>query len=116
MGSTLSFMDILIVLSGVYLVAVSVQMKRTGEVASALVNKSYDLKKAKDPKGYIDHMYKISVIMGAFVTASGVINYLNDAFWNVPNLGIIIYGIFMVLIIIYGKISVDAQKKYLSPE
>lgn len=116
MGDTFGFMDILIVISGAYLVFSSVQMKRTGEVSSAIVGKGYDLKKAKDPQGYIEYMYLKSIILGVVVMAGGGLNYLNDAYWNIPNLNLIVCGVFFAIIVVYGKITMDAQKKYLTPK
>lgn len=116
MGSTFGFMDILIILSGAYLVYSSVQMKRTGEVSSLIVGKGYDPKKAKDLKGYIEYMYLKSIIMGVVVMAGGGMNYLNDSYWNIPNFNLITCGVFLAIIVIYGKITIDAQKKYLAPK
>lgn len=116
MSNSFGFMDILIVLSGAYLIYSSVQMKRTGEVSSAIVGNGYDLKKAKDPQGYIDYMYLKSIIMGVVVMAGGGLDYLNDAYWNIPNMNLIVCGVFLVIIVVYGKITMDAQKKYLAPK
>ncbi|MDE6951809.1 MAG: hypothetical protein K2P64_12980 [Lachnospiraceae bacterium] len=116
MDSAFSFMDIIIMLGGVYLIYASVQMKRTGEISSAIVGKGYDPKKAKDPKGFIEYMYLKSILMGVLVIASGVSNYLNDKYWNIPSFSLIVCGIFFALIVVYGKITVDAQKKYLAPK
>lgn len=116
MGSTFSFMDILIIFSGGYLIYSSVQMKRTGEVSSALVGKGYDLKKAKDPKGYIEYMYLKSIIMGVIVMIGGSLDYLNEQYWGIPYFALIVCGAFLVVIIIFSKILITAQKKYLSPK
>lgn len=116
MSSTFGFMDILIALSGAYLIYVSIQMKRTGEISSAIVGKGYDVKKAKDPKGFIEYMYVKSIVMGGVVMLSGGADYLNDRYWNIPNFSLIICGIFLVLIIVYSKILMGAQKKYLAPK
>lgn len=116
MDNTFRFMDILITLCGAYLVYSSVQMKRTGEVSSAIVGKGYDLKKAKDLKGYIEYMYLKSVILGVIVMVSGAANYLNGKYWNIPNFDLVVCAVFLVIIIIYSKIAIDAQKKYLSPK
>lgn len=116
MGDAFGFMDILIMFSGAYLIYAAVQMKRTGEISSAIVGKGCDLKKAKDPKGYIDYMYLKSIFMGVIVILSGGADYLNDKYWSIPNFNLIVCGVFLVIIIIYGKIAMDAQKKYLSPK
>lgn len=116
MGSTFGFMDILIALSGAYLVYVSIQMKRTGEISSAIVGKGCDIKKAKDPKGFIEYMYLKSIIMGVIVMLSGGADYLNDRYWNIPNFSLYVCGIFLLIIIVYSKTLMNAQKKYLAPK
>lgn len=116
MNSTFGFMDIVIALSGTYLIYSAVKMKHTGEIGSALVGKGYDLKKAKDLQGYIGYMYPKSILMGAVVMLSGGVDYLNMAYWNIPYFTPIVCGIFLVIIVIYGKISVDAQDRFLSPK
>lgn len=116
MNGAFGFMDMLIIFSGAYLVYISVQMKRTGEINSAVVGKKVDMKKARDPKGYIEYMYLKSVVMGIIVMASGGLNYLNDNYWHIPYLGPVACGVFFVVIVIYGKITVDAQKKFLEPK
>ena len=111
MNTTFGFMDILIVFSGAYLVYAAVQMKRTGEITSSAI-----IGKGNDPKGFIEYMYLKSVIMGVLVMLSGALDYMNDLYWNIPYFGIVMCGVFLVMIIIYCKISMDAQKKYLSPK
>ena len=116
MNSTFGFMDIIIALSGAYLIYSSVQMKRTGEISAALVGKGYDLKKARDLQGYIEYMYLKSILMGVVVMVSGGVDYLNMTYWNIPYFTPAVCGIFLVVIVFYGKISVDAQDRYLSPK
>lgn len=116
MGDAFGFMDILIAICGVYLIYSSVRMKRTGEISSAIVGKGYDPKKAKDPKGYINYMYPKSIFMGTIVILSGGVNYLNDRYWNVPNLNLVVCGVFLLVIIVFSKITIDAQKKFLAPK
>lgn len=116
MSEAFGFMDILIVFCGIYLIYTSVQMKRTGEISSAIVGKGYDPKKAKDPKGYIDYMYPKTIIMGVAVILSGGLNYLNDRYWEIPNFNLIVCAVFLLLIILFSKITIDAQKKYLAPK
>lgn len=116
MNSTFGLMDIIIALSGAYLIYSAVKMKRTGEIGSALVGNGYDLKKARDLQGYIAYMYPKSILMGAVVMLSGGVDYLNMAYWNIPYFTPIVCAVFLVIIIGYGKISVDAQDRYLSPK
>ncbi len=116
MNSTFGFLDIILAVSGIYLIYTAVQMKRTGEINnSVMVGKGYDLKKAKDLKGYIEYMYLKTIIMGVLIIVSSALDYMNENYWKIPYFSIGIYVVFWVLIIVYGKLSTDAQKKYLSP-
>lgn len=114
MENAFGFMDILIIFTGAYLIYAALQMKRTGEISTSLVGKGFDLKKAKDPKGYIEYMYLKSIIMGIAVIIGGAADYLNEKYWRIPYLNLVVCGVFLVVIIIYGKITMNAQKKYLS--
>lgn len=114
MGNAFGFMDILIMFSGAYLIYAALQMKRTGEINTSLVGKGFDLKKAKDPKGYIEYMYLRSIIMGIIVILGGGVDYLNEKYWHISYFNLVVCGVFLVVIILYGKITIDAQKKYLS--
>lgn len=117
MNTSFGIFDIIIIISGVYLIYASINMKRTGEISgSAIVGKGYDVKKAKDPQGFIDYMYMKSIVLGVLVVISGAVDYLNEVYWDIPYLGLVICGIFLVIIIVYCKLSMDAQKKYLSPK
>lgn len=116
MAGTFGFMDLLIIFSGVYLIYIAVQMKRTGEINASIVGKGIDMKKARDPKGYIAYMYRKTIVMGAVVMVGGGLNYLNDSYWSIPNLGLIVCGLFLVVITLYGKFLMDAKKKFLEPE
>lgn len=85
MNSTFGFMDLIIVVSGAYLIYAAVQMKRTGEIAgSVIIGKGYDVKKAKDPQGFIDYMYLKSILMGVCVILSGGLDYINLQYWDIP--------------------------------
>lgn len=117
MNSSFGFMDILIILSGAYLIYMAIQMKRTGEVTNnAMIGKNVDVKKAKDPKGYIEYMYPRAIIVGILIVISGILDYLNETYWAIPYFPVGVCIVFLIVIIIYGKISMDAQKKYLSPK
>lgn len=117
MNSTFGFMDLIIVVSGAYLIYAAVQMKRTGEIAgSVIIGKGYDVKKAKDPQGFIDYMYLKSILMGVCVILSGGLDYINLQYWDIPYFTPVVCGVFLICIVIYCIISVKAQEKFLSPK
>lgn len=108
--------DIIIVGCGLYLAYLAIDMKKTGMVSPTIVGKGYDLKKAKDLQGFIDAMYMKSLVAGILTAIGGVVDYLNESYWNIPYFSAIICFAYVVVIGIYCKLSMDAQKKYLSPK
>lgn len=117
MGSSFLFFDILIIGCGFYLMYVAYNMKKTGEINNTvIVGKNCDVSKAKDKQGFIDYMYMKSIIMGAIIAIGGAFDFVNEKYLNVPYLGLVGSVVFFILIVIYCKISSDAQKKYLEPD
>lgn len=114
--NNLDFFDIIIILSGVYFIYVAVNMKRTGTVSSSLVGKNFDAKKANDLPGFIEFMYMKSILIGIATVVCGVLDYCNEAFLHLRYFSLIVCLIYVVMLIVYGKLSIDAQKKYLTSE
>lgn len=106
--------DIIIVLSGIYLIYNAIIMKKKGVINTTLIGKGCDLKRAKDIPGFIKAMYLKSLILGIITVLVGGIDYGNEMFWNISYLGPISSFIFLILILVYGRFSLNAQKKYLS--
>ncbi|MBE5852481.1 MAG: hypothetical protein E7299_05945 [Lachnospiraceae bacterium] len=117
MESSFLFLDILIIGCGLYLVYTAYKMKKTGEINNTvIVGKNCDISKAKDKQGFIDYMYKKSIIMGIIIALGGAFDYANEKYLNIPYMGLIGSIVFFVFIAIYCKITMDAQKKYLEPD
>jgi len=112
----LNIFDIIIILSGVYFIYIAENMRRTGTISTSLIGKNYDVKKAQDLQGFIKFMYMKSILIGVATVICGVLDYGNEAFWKVRYLSLIVCLVYVILLFIYGKLSIDAQKKYLSPD
>jgi len=112
---TFLIFDVLIFGCGIYLIYAALKMKKTGEIDStAIVGKNCNLNKAKDKQGFIDYMYKKSIIMGILIMIGGAIDFVNEKYLQISYLGVVTSVVFFVFIVIYCKISMDAQKKFLS--
>ena len=115
MTTGMNLFDLIIVICGAYLIYASINMKRTGTISgTAMIGKGIDLKKAKDVPGFINYMYGKSIILGVITILCGALDYLNETYWMIQYMTLITCAVYLVVIFVYCKMSMDAQKKYLS--
>ncbi len=115
--NTNMFLDLLMIAAGGYLVYCAFLMKLKGEIGTSLISRNVDLSQAPDKAGYIRTMFLPNLIMGLFMILSGV----STSF--LPKIGIglpekastWIFLAALVLLVIYGIVSMNAQNKYLKP-
>lgn len=106
--------DVLILLSGIYLIYTAWEMKSSGKVQEALVSKNVNLRTARDPKGFIDYMFVKTVIIGVAAALCGGFSLYNDYFAKGYDvLQIAAMAIYFVVLLIYGFFITKAQKKFL---
>lgn len=117
MDSMNTFMDILEILAGAYMVYCAVKMKTTGEIKNDLVSRSIDPDRAPDKEGYIKAMFLPDIIMGVILILCGCATTgLPAAGVSLPEIANeLIIGFALAIFIIYGVMSMKAQKKYLVP-
>lgn len=109
---TEALINIIILACGVYMIYSAFSMKTTGKIPTNLLGKGVNLATAKDIPGFIKKMYPITMVVGILTFLcglSGGLGILKD----VGYVQTIISLVFVVIILGYGKILVDAQKKYL---
>lgn len=70
--------DAFIGILGLYLIYASVKMNRTGEISTVLVSRE-DIAKCKDKRGFIDFMYKKTLLFGCVSALFGVFVGINDS-------------------------------------
>lgn len=105
--------NIIIIACGAYMVYGAFIMKTTGSVPANLVGKGVNLSTAKDVPGFIKKMFPITLIVGALTLLCGVGTAMG-LFGDNTYVQVTISLVFVVIVLVYGKILLDAQKKYLS--
>ena len=105
-------LDILIMASGVYMIYWSVQMKQSHQIPEMLVGKKFPISRAKDPDGFIKATFPWTFGTGVIIFGIGVIGAL-EVFILYPTIDFLISLIIVVVLIIYGKVLLKAQQKYL---
>lgn len=104
--------NIIIIACGVYMVYGAISMKTTGTIPANLLGKGVNLATAKDIPGYIKKMFPITLVVGILTLGCGV-GTAFGIFGDNGYVQTIISLVFVVIVLVYGKILVDAQKKYL---
>ncbi|MBO5030373.1 MAG: hypothetical protein J6D08_00570 [Lachnospiraceae bacterium] len=105
-------LDLLIMACGVYIVYWAVQMKSTNKIPQMLVGKEFPVDRAKDPEGFIRFTFPFTLVTGIVLLAAGLIGALEIFVLN-PVADTLTSVVPVVVIIIYGIILMNAQKKYL---
>ncbi len=103
---------ILIMACGVYMMYWAVQMNISGKIPEMLVGKGFPISRAKDPKGFIKFTFPFTLATGIVLFVSGGIGALGVLSQR-PMLDTLINLVIIAVIIIYGMILMQAQKKYL---
>lgn len=116
MDNMLGFLDFIAIGAGLYMIYVAVQMKRTGKVTdNGLISKGLELDKAPDMKSYIEIMYKWNIFLGILLVLNGAISFYSSSVKQIIVIQSISTVITVVLLAIYGVVSMKAQNKYLKP-
>lgn len=111
-----SFLDMIEILAGAYLIFLAYKMKKTGELTdNGLISKGLDLNKAPDPQGYINRMFPTSIVMGLFLAACGVASRACanlDIYSTVVTVTTVLSAL---AVIVFAVISTKCQNKFLKP-
>lgn len=97
MGDLSAFMDIMILLCGVYVAYAAILLKVKGEIKeSVLLSKNLDIKKCKDLEGYKKYLFPRALAIGICTALFGVAGLINA---NVVSLGNI-YFVLLALVVL----------------
>lgn len=109
-----SFIDLLCIIGGGYLVYAGVVMKTQGKIVSNVVmNKGADESALRDKEGFIQYLYLKLIIVGVVVMLAGVANIVNDLTMKSAILATALNCAFAVAIIVYAVFINKALKKFL---
>lgn len=109
-----SLVDYFVVFAGAYMIYLTIQMKRTGEIRqNGLLSKNIDLNKAPDPAGFIRVMTPWYLIFGAAIALSGAVSIYIDRYNGPKVVSMVTYLVMFAAVIVFAYVLMRAQKKYL---
>lgn len=110
-----SFLDMIILFAGGYLIYSAILMKVKGEVASGFLGKDIDWKHVSEDnkKAYIKIMIPANIIMGIIMIIMGLIFMFGARIGLTGTAVSMIIGIALLLCVAYGAVIMNYQSKYL---
>lgn len=105
-------MDILITACGVYIIYWAMQMIQSKKIPEMLVGKGFPISRAKDPEGFIRRTFPMTLILGILLFIAGIVGAL-EVFALYPYVDTLISVVLVIIIISYGVLLMNAQRKYL---
>ncbi len=94
----MSIFDIILLVYGIYTIYASFAMKKTGVPSKWLVPEQ-EMGRCKDSKGFIDAIYKKTILFGVLVVVYGVVSTINHFFLSIwaLEIGCIVFFLFIVI-------------------
>ena len=115
MGAEIGGMiDILFLLSGVYLIYTACMAKKKGNIASnVMLSKDVKESSNRDRAGFIEYMYKRIIAAGILIILGSVVHLVND--YSIHSKALTWVGIAVILlaIAVYTAAYLRGQKRYL---
>lgn len=112
--NTMNLFDLLIVISGFYLIYTAVSMKRTGKIAGGvLLSKDVDVNKIRDKEGFIHYMYGKVILLGILTCAAGAMGFITESINGPVWLPLIGVGCYLVILILFAAASNKAKKLFI---
>ncbi len=114
MDSFYMFIDIMVVICGVYVVYQYIMMIRTEQIReNMLLPKDINIKKCKDVQGYIKSIGPKQLAFGIAATVCGIVGIIQDMYEIVSiSLSLIIMVVFVAVCIWYGVAAKKAVDKF----
>lgn len=118
MGSGVGGMiDILFLISGVYLIFTAVMAKKKGNVVSnVMLGKDVTENDITDKAGFIGYMCKRIFLAGVMIIAASIIHIVNDYYIHSMALTWAGIGVILAAIVIYTAAYLRGQKRYLKTQ
>lgn len=108
-----NLIDLVCMISGVYLIYTAIVMKSKGEiVANVVLNKTTSESAIKDKEGFINYLHGKLLLIGIIIILSGTVDLVNLNMGGNTIVGIIAVLVFVAALIAYGVVAKKALKKY----
>ena len=104
-NSMFTFIDLIIIVCGGYLVYGAVQLKQDGTLPGSLWNKDLPLRKCRDLPAFTAYMFPRLIVCGVAVAIDGVLGFLVDRYEGLQYLTIIT----MILVVVIQVGDLDVQ-------
>ncbi|MCR5117466.1 MAG: hypothetical protein K6A97_08165 [Lachnospiraceae bacterium] len=96
-----------------YILFLTVKMKKSREIPSFFVNPKIDLSKARDKEGFIDNMTGKLFLFSALLILFSGISLLSEYVSFPDYVSIITNVAYIAMLVYYAVVTVKAQNKYL---
>ena len=106
--------DMLFLVSGIYLVWTAISAKKQGNiVANVMLGKNINEGHVKDKVGFIEYMYKRILLSGVLIVIGSVVHLVND--YYIFSNALTWIGIVLVItaLVIYTRSYMNGQKRYI---
>lgn len=112
--NTTNIFDLLITLSGAYLVYAAIIMKKDGKIVSSILpGKDVDANKLRDKEGFIKYMFGKLLLLGVLTLAAGIIGMVNTQFGGPVYISIIGVVIVLAVLIVFSISLTKARKRFI---
>lgn len=113
MNSFTTFIDVIILASGLYAFYTAYMIKVKGNLQSKLLlSNDMDIKKCKDVQGYCTYVFPRLLILGVAATLSGAVNLLNTYVMDLNVISLVLYFVLMAVFIYFSYITKKAMKQF----
>lgn len=108
-------LNILIMACGIYMLYWAIQMKNNKKIPEMLVGKGFPIERAHDPEGFIKATFPYTFFTGAVLLIAGLTGAL-ELLAAYPVADTIVNLCELAVILIYGILLMNAQRKFLVGE
>lgn len=109
-----TFIDILYILSGAYLIYAAILMKVKKQIiGSVVLSKGIEEKSIRDKDGFIAYLYGKLIFFGAVIILAGIVNLYNDYLAGPGYITLAVSIIFAAAVVGYGIVSHKAIKMFI---
>lgn len=110
---TTNIFDLLITLSGAYLVYAAVIMKINGRIVNGIMTgKDADVDKMRDKEGFIGYMFGKLMLLGILTILSGLSSIINTKMGGPVYISLIGVAVVLVVLILFAVALNKARKRF----
>lgn len=112
--NTTNIFDLLIALSGAYLIYAAVIMKKDGKIVSSILpGKDVEANKMKDKEGFIKYMFGKLLLLGVLTLAAGIISMINTELGGPVYISLIGVVVVLTVLIVFSVSLTKARKMFI---